>query len=287
MIGSSLRAYRVQLRLRPSGERVLRRDAGMARQGWNRALEEHRQRHARGEKYASDADLCRWLTAPRGAPATAWLGDPPVHCQQQVPKQPDLANNRFLDKKGGFPTFKRYGDAPGLRFPDPKQFELDPGNARIRLPTLGGLRLRQSQAVTGALRNLTVRREGTKWFASIQTRLAEVVAEVVAELDVEPTLGIDLGLTAFAATSEAELVAPLNAPKQQRRLKHAQRAVSRKVKGSSNRKKAIQRVGEIHRRIAHQRSDWPQADGVRGTKACARARAAVRPVPRPSRARRR
>jgi len=37
---------------------------------------------------------------------------------------------------------------------------------------------------------------------------------------------------------------------------HAQRAMSRKVKGSSNRKKAIQRLGDIHRRIAHQRSDW-------------------------------
>jgi putative transposase len=53
------------------------------------------------------------------------------------------------------------------------------------------------------------------------------------------------------------MVEPLQAlKKQQRRLKHAQRAVSRKKKGSANRKKAIQRIFNIHRRITHQRSDW-------------------------------
>jgi putative transposase len=76
-------------------------------------------------------------------------------------------------------------------------------------------------------------------------------------LGVPPTLGIDVGLTTFAATSEGELIAPLKAAaKAQRKLKHAQRAVVRKKKGSVNRKKAIVRLGNIHRRIARQRADW-------------------------------
>lgn len=32
--------------------------------------------------------------------------------------------------------------------------------------------------------------------------------------------------------------------------------MSRKKKGSANRKKAVNRLGNLHRRIAHQRSDW-------------------------------
>jgi putative transposase len=80
---------------------------------------------------------------------------------------------------------------------------------------------------------------------------------VVEALDVPPTLGIDLGLTAFAATSEGEIVQPLKAlAKQQVRLRRYQRSVSRKVQGSANRKKAVARLGALHRRIAHQRSDW-------------------------------
>ena len=42
-----------------------------------------------------------------------------------------------------------------------------------------------------------------------------------------------------------------------RRLEAAyQRAVSRKVKGSSNRRKAVDRLGRLHARIAAQRNDW-------------------------------
>jgi len=107
--------------------------------------------------------------------------------------------------------------------------------------------------MAGELRNVTVRREGEKWFASIQTRNNESVAA----LGMEPTLGIDLGLTAFAATSHGKLIEPLNALKKpQRKFKHAQRAVSRKHKGSAHRNKAIVRLGNTHRRIAHQRADW-------------------------------
>lgn len=43
---------------------------------------------------------------------------------------------------------------------------------------------------------------------------------------------------------------------QQQRLRRYQKSVSRKVKGSANRKKAVQRLGNLHRKIAAQRADW-------------------------------
>lgn len=76
-------------------------------------------------------------------------------------------------------------------------------------------------------------------------------------LDIDPTLGIDLGVAALAAKSRGELVAPLRAlGEQQVRLARYQRSLSRKVKGSANRKKAAARLGALHRRIARQRTDW-------------------------------
>jgi putative transposase len=72
-----------------------------------------------------------------------------------------------------------------------------------------------------------------------------------------PSLGLDLGVAVFAATSEGVLVAPLNALKtHQCRLRRYQRALARKVKGSSNRKKSVARLVRLHRRIARQRKDW-------------------------------
>lgn len=259
----NLKAYRYQLRTRPAVESQLRRYAGMGRQVWNRALAEQRAQHARGEKYAGFAEMCKWLTAWRNDPATAWLAEGPIHPQQQVLRRLDEAYKRFFAaaKAGlaggrgrtGPPEFKRYGDEPGIRFPDPKQFSLDAANGRLKLPKLGWVRLRMSQPVEGALRNVSITREGTKWFASIQVE----ASETVPALGIAPTLGIDLGLASFAATSDGVLVAPLKAlAKQQVRLRRYQRSVARKKKGSANRKKAVAKLGNLHRRIAHQRSDW-------------------------------
>jgi Helix-turn-helix domain len=246
------KAFRFQLRPRSGREGRLRRYAGMCRRVWNDALAEQKARHARGERYASYLEMASWLTAWRHAPATAWLSEGPVHPQQQVLLRLDEASSRFFAKEGGYPRFKRRGDDPGLRFPDPKQFALDQVNARIKLPKLGWLRLRMSRPVEGALRNVMLRREGQQWFASIQVEMSETVPL----LEVPPTLGIDRGLSTFAATSDERLVPPLKAlAKQQRRLRYLQRAVSRKRKGSSNRGKAVPHLPHLPLRVGRESQD--------------------------------
>lgn len=274
----TLRAYRFQLRLKGREERLLRRYAGCMRWVWNTALAEQRRRHAEGLKYAGYNEMAGWLTAWRNDTATAWLAQAPVHPQQQVLRRLDAAYKQFFQaarvtRAGGPvsvapPRFKSRGDEPGLRFPDPKQFALDAANCRIRLPKIGWVRMRMSQSVEGVPRNVSVTREGSKWFASLQVEMRETLPP----LGMAPTLGIDLGLTKFAAFSDEVLctashgnaakeqcshIEPIAALKRQRvRLLRYQRSVSRKKKGSANRKKAVARLAALHRRIAHQRSDW-------------------------------
>lgn len=247
-------AYRFALRdPKGSQQAQLRRYAGQLRWIWNKALHEQRRRHAAGEKYAGYAAMCKWLTAWRNDPATAWLAQAPTHPQQQVLRRLDEAYKRFFVQQGGFPKFCRRGEEPGIRFPDPKQFALDQGNGRIKLPKLGWMRLRQSRPVEGTLKNVSLRREGQRWFCSIQVEQPETLPAA----GVKPTLGIDLGLTLFPATSDGQEISPLKALEcQQRRLRRYQKAVSRKKKGSANRRKAVDRLARLHRRIAHQRLDW-------------------------------
>jgi putative transposase len=250
---STHKTFRFLLRARPAGRARLRRFAGMCRWVWNAALAEQQARYVRCERYAGYVEMTRWLTAWRNAPDTAWLAEGSVHTQQQVLRRLDEAYQGFFAKVRGRPSFKRRGQDLGLRFPDPKRFSLDAANGRIKLPKLGWLRLHMSRPVQGSLRNVTVKREGEKWFVSIHVEQRETIGP----LDVAPTLGIDLGLAAFVATSDGKLIAPLRAlAKRQRELKYLQRAVARKRKGSSNRRKAVRRLGNFHRRIARQRSDW-------------------------------
>jgi putative transposase len=254
-----MKAFQFQLRLRPVQQRHLGRWAGGLRWVWNQALAEQQARHARGQKYAGYAQMCQWLTAWRNAPQTGWLSEGPVHPQQQVLKRLDEAYKRFFDavRTGNTgrikpPRFKRRGQEPGIRFPDPKQFDLDQANQRIKLPKLGWVRLRLSRPVVGQLRNVSLRQIGGRWHVSIQTQGADTLAA-----GLPPSLGIDMGLSQFITTSDGRAVAPLRAmARQQARLRHHQKALSRKKKGSCNRRKAIERLARLHARIARQRSDW-------------------------------
>lgn len=249
----SIKAYRFHLRTKPNTERTLRRFSGACRWTWNAAIAEQRRRREAGEKFSGYAAMCKWLTAWRHAPETAWLEHTPVHPLQQTLRRLEAAYRRFFEGAGGPPRFKARGQEPGLRFPDPREFVLDQAHGRLKLPKLGWLRLRQSQPVQGQMRNASVTCKGGRWFVALQVELPDVLPSA----DLAPTLGVDLGVALFAALSDGRTVKPLNALRQQqRRLKRAQQAVSRKQRGSRNRRKAVSRLGRLHARIAAQRQDW-------------------------------
>ena len=220
-----IRAFRFQLRPTPGTAHTLRRFAGS----------------------------CRGLTVWRNDPDTAWLAEPPVQAQQQTLKRLEASYRRFFEGNGGYPRFRGRGQDAGLRFPKASDCKLDEEHQRLKPPKLGWVRMRQSQAVEGSVRNYTLTQERGRWFVSIQVEQPDVIPAA----GLVPTLGIDFGVALFAATTDGECVAPLNALKrQQKYLKRVQRSVSRKVKGSKNRRKAIDRLGRVHARIAAQRKDW-------------------------------
>ena len=76
----------------------------------------------------------------------------------------------------------------------------------------------------------------------------------------EPTggaVGIDLGLEFFYTDSDGKTAAnPRLLRYQQKQLRRRQRAVSQKVKGSKNRRKAINRLGRKHLQLQRQRKDF-------------------------------
>jgi putative transposase len=78
--------------------------------------------------------------------------------------------------------------------------------------------------------------------------------------DREPTkrtVGIDVGLNCFLTDSDGNQVEnPRHLRKAEKRLKRRQRRVSKKVKGSNNRRKAVQRLGKAHLKVQRQRKDF-------------------------------
>ena len=134
-----------------------------------------------------------------------------------------------------------------------KVFKLDENNNRIYLPKLGWMRYRNSRAVLGEVRNVTISRRGCKWHISIQTQ-----QEVEKPLPKSTTdIGVDVGIARFATLSDASYIEPLNSFKtHQMRLAKYQQRMSKKQKFSNNWKKEKAKVQKVHSSIANARRDF-------------------------------
>ncbi len=89
---------------------------------------------------------------------------------------------------------------------------------------------------------------------------AQFCVEADRQETIQPTgkaVGIDLGLKYFyKSTDGIEVENPKFLRKSERKLKRLQRRVSKKQKGSKNRRKAINRLGRQHLKVSRQRKDW-------------------------------
>jgi putative transposase len=248
-----LQAFKFKLVPDGAQQRAMRRSAGSCRFVYNKALAAQKANHEAGGKFIDYVTMAANLPVWKRQADTAWLNDAPSQSLQHALKDLERAYKNFFAKRAAFPKFKRRGDHDSFRYPDPKQFKLDEGNARIKLPKLGWVRYRKSRDVLGAPRNVTVSHSCGHWYISIQTERA---------VDTPPhasrtAIGIDLGVTRFATMSDGAFIAPLNGyKKHEARLRRYQHSMSRKVKFSANWKKAKAKVQSVHRKIGNCRRDF-------------------------------
>src|SRR5690625_3199397 len=126
---------------------------------------------------------------------------------------------------------------------------------RIKLPKLGTVRFANSRTIKGRIINATIRRNPTgKFFISL------LVEEQIEELPrTNSAVGIDLGIGDFAVLSNGEIVKNNHYFRGlENKLARAQRALARRVKGSSNWQKQKIKVARIHSEIQNKRNDFLQ-----------------------------
>lgn len=100
---------------------------------------------------------------------------------------------------------------------------------------------------------INVKRYTDGWMANIGVNLEAAEAGQA----VDAAVGIDVGLSTFAALSdETKVDNPRHLRRAEKRLRRAQRRLSRKERGSCNRQKAKRKVAKIHQKVARQRKDF-------------------------------
>ncbi|WP_330276750.1 transposase [Lentzea sp. NBC_00516] len=247
----------------PGQRDALARAFGCARVVFNDALHARRTAHAYGEPYPSDGELSkRVITLAKAAPERAWLGEVSAVVLQQALADLNTAYRNFFasvtgtrkGRKVARPRFRsRKDNRQTIRFTRNSRFAVL-GNGRLRLPKIGDLDVRWSRELPAEPSSVTIVRDAAgRYFASfvVTTEQDETVPATGCGV------GIDLGLTHFAVLSDGtKVAAPRFLRQAARRLARLQKSLSRKVKGSNNRRKAVVKVARAHAKVADTRRDW-------------------------------
>ncbi len=154
----------------------------------------------------------------------------------------------------GFPRFpgrNRYHRFTDKQFGNGATLE----NGFLGLSTIGRLAIRWSRPLDGVPKTVTVSNEADGWYAVISC--AEVPVQPLPPTGQET--GIDLGLESFATLADGTRIHnPRGYRKAARRLRTAQRRVSRRTKGSNRRRKAVRLLAKAHQTVKRQRQDFQQ-----------------------------
>ena len=175
---------------------------------------------------------------------------------QAVNRNVETAFKNFFRKKANFPKFKSKKNQV-QSFQVPQHYEVNVDDNCVKIPKIGMVKTKISRTFVGTLKIATVSATKTgKYYISVLVDDGLKEPEPVS-FDNSNTVGIDVGLTNFFVTSNGQKEDnPRYLKNSLSRLKHLQRSVARKVKGSNNRRKAIQKVSILHERISNQRSDF-------------------------------
>jgi putative transposase len=97
----------------------------------------------------------------------------------------------------------------------------------------------------------TVSEQAGHWYVSIQVEQEQLVPG-----NTGPVVGVDLGIKTLATLSDGTVIPnPKPLKRRLKKIKRLHRAVTRKPKGSQNRKKAARTLGQAYRKASNQRAD--------------------------------
>ena len=179
-----------------------------------------------------------------------------VHSQvlQNVLKRLDKSFQGFFRRvkqniKAGFPRFQGKNRFDSICYPQ-NGFSLT--GSRLKLSKIGTVKIKLSREVKGRLKTCTIKRECGKWFVIFTV---ETVIEPLPKTG--QLVGLDMGISSFATLSDGTQIANFKYyESSQKKLRVAQRRVSRRKKGSNRRLKAVLQLRKIHQKIKNQRNDF-------------------------------
>lgn len=239
-----------KFRLYPTTEQktLLSKTFGCVRFVWNKAVDAF-------NSYGSE-NVVEEKTTTELRREYDWLREVSASALQQKERDFEQFQRQFFNKnratKLGRPSFKKRSSRQSYRLTN-QGFTV--GQNFIRLEKIGRVPCLYHRQIPKHARlvPVTISKDKTgKHFASILVDLHIPHLEKTSK-----SIGLDLGVTSYLTTSEGEKVLnPKWFHESQVKLKRAHRHLSRKMKGSTRRKKCILKLNRIYQKITNQRTTY-------------------------------
>jgi putative transposase len=122
---------------------------------------------------------------------------------------------------------------------------------KLHLSKIGDIKIKVHRKVNGNIKQIQIKKEIDKWYAIIITNEKK---QIVCG---EKVIGIDLGINNYLVDDKGNNVeSPKILERNKKKMKKLQQDLSRKKKGSNNRKKAKTRLAKLHHKVSNQRDDF-------------------------------
>ncbi len=231
---------------------MLRRTLGCTRLVYNRALAVRTEAWYKDQKRVGYAETSSMLTEWKQTEELDFLNEVSCVPLQQCLRHLQTAYTNFFDGRAKYPNFKKKRNGGSAEFTK-SAFKFKDGQVYLA-KCAQALPIRWSRMLPAGCRpsTITVKLSPSgRWSVSL---LVNVEIEALPASGSQ--VGIDLGITSLLALSTGEKIAnPKGFKAKYRKLRRAQKALSRKQKGSNNRHKARLKVAKVHQEIVDARKD--------------------------------
>jgi putative transposase len=255
-----LRAHKI--RMIPAAAEIVyfNRCTGTSRYAFNWSLSHSDAHYREHGKLISDNDLKKAWNAHRKV-ALPWSYEVTKHASDSGVLNFCAARaNWFRDLKKQKVGWKGRFRRPRLKSKHRSKksftlYEIAATDRHLIVPKLGPVKMTETVRFPGKIKSVTISEQGGHWFASFLIELSEDYV-YPHRCETQAVVGIDVGLNAHLALSTGEKMAnPKFYRRFERRIKRAQRALSRKKKGSKNRQRAIFCLARLHDHVGDLRAD--------------------------------
>ena len=256
-----MKAYK--FRLYPSREQIsiLEGQLNLCRELYNAMLEQREWAHRLGKKITFFDQQNQIPEIKKAFPEYARIHSQVLQdVARRLDRGFDNAFRRARERKSGkkvrigFLRFKGKGRYRSITYPQSGFEVMDDGH--LLASKIGEIRMFMHREIEGSIKTLTISKDGIgDWFASLSCEV-EPTPHITIPKESKAATGFDPGLkTLLVGSDGTRIETPHFFVKAEKRIKRAQRNVSRRLEGSKNREKAKLRLAKRHRKVKRQRED--------------------------------